>query len=67
MTPVGGNTPFGKVPTMFEAVMFERPDALPVYRFADNDPPTSKKSKRPSCVMLDWIGAVTERAVSTEP
>lgn len=30
ITPVTGNTPFGRVPTRFEAVMFERPDALPV-------------------------------------
>ena len=47
--------------------MFERPDALPVYKFDDNVPPTLKKSNRPSCVMFDWIGAVTDRAVFTEP
>jgi hypothetical protein len=67
MTPVTGKTPFGKVPTRFEAVMFERPDALPVYKFDDKDPPTLKKSNRPSCVMFDWIGFVTERAVFTVP
>ena len=67
MTPVTGNTPFGKVPTRFEAVMFERPDALPVYKFEETGPVTFRNSKRPTCVMFDWIGAVTERAVLTEP
>ena len=62
-----GNTLFGRVPTRFEAVIFERPDALPVYRFDETDPPTLKKSKRPSWVMLDWIGFVTEKAVLTVP
>ena len=48
MTPVTGNTLFGKVPVRFEAVRFERPDALPVYKFDDKDPLTLKKSMRPT-------------------
>ena len=67
MTPVTGKTLFDRVPVRFEAVRFERPDALPVYKFADTDPLTFKKSKTPSCVMLDWIGAVTEKAVWIGP
>jgi hypothetical protein len=55
------------LPTRFEELIFERPDALPMYRLALTEfrfeiPETFRLVKIPTDVMLGWAGFVTLRA-----
>jgi hypothetical protein len=50
------------LPTRFEELMFERPEALPVNKFEFRIPDTVRPVKTPTDVMLGCAPAVTTRA-----
>jgi hypothetical protein len=51
------------LPTRFEELMFERPDALPVNKFEFRIPETVRLVSVPTDVMFPWAGSVTLMAM----